>query len=319
MKELISVIVPVYNVEQYLPKCIESITNQTYKNLEIILVDDGSTDNSGRICDEYAQKDERIIVLHKENEGQATARNMALDIARGEYIGFADSDDYLALDMFEKLYEVICSYDCDISMCGRYILEDGNVREAFTLDEPLVFGSIESLKRLLLFDNVDSAVWDKLFKRQLLDNVRFPAGYICEDVDFVFRVFDKAEKVVHCGKPYYYYYVRKGSTCHGSFSDKTMGLKKHHKTVCDFILEKYPKLKKEAEYFYFSRLPALYKVMVRTNYKGEHKKEICKDIVSALNIFSKNKYFSVRERLDAVLISIHLYDLFYAIKKTIRG
>ena len=119
MNELISVIVPVYNVEEYLPKCIESIINQTYKNLEIILVDDGSTDNSGRICDEYAKKDDRIIVFHKENGGLSDARNCGIDAATGDWVQFVDSDDYIHQTMVEKMYSSCKRNQTKLAVCGR--------------------------------------------------------------------------------------------------------------------------------------------------------------------------------------------------------
>lgn len=124
MKELISIIVPVYNVEQYLDDCLISIINQTYKNLEIILIDDGSTDKSGKICDEYAKKDSRIIVIHKENGGVSSARNAGLRIAKGAYIGFVDPDDWIAEDMYEVLYSNAKKYDADVSVCKYKIVKN---------------------------------------------------------------------------------------------------------------------------------------------------------------------------------------------------
>ena len=128
MKELISIIVPVYNVEQYLDDCLISIINQTYKNIEIILIDDGSTDKSGKICDEYAKKDSRIIVIHKENGGVSSARNAGLRIAKGAYIGFVDPDDWIAEDMYEVLYSNAKKYDADVSVCKYKIVKNNSIK-----------------------------------------------------------------------------------------------------------------------------------------------------------------------------------------------
>ena len=128
MQDKISIIVPIYNIENYVDKCVASMVGQTYKNLEIILVDDGSTDNSGALCDKWAKLDERIIVLHKENEGLSDARNSGLEIATGKYIGFIDGDDWLAADMYDYLHQLITKHDGDISVCEHYV-EDENGRK----------------------------------------------------------------------------------------------------------------------------------------------------------------------------------------------
>ena len=281
---LISVIVPVYNAEKYLEKCVDSILGQTHRELEIILVDDGSTDSSGAICDRYAELDARVVVLHKENGGQATARNMALDIAGGAYIGFVDSDDYIAPPMYSTLLSALTENGCEISVCARYTVGEmtGEEKPVFCSENSLLLTSKEALRRLCVYDRVDSSPCDKLFKKELFDGIRFPAGYICEDVDVVYRLLDRAEKIVHCGRPMYYYLQRAGSTSRSSFSEKTRGLEIYHKRVYEFVKEKHPELLEEAEYFYFSRLPILYGLMVDVGYRGGSSAEMSFDPVSAL-------------------------------------
>ena len=167
MSKLISVIVPVYNVEKYLEKCVSSIVNQTYKNLEIMLVDDGSTDSSGKMCDEFAKKDDRIKVIHKPNGGLSDARNSALKIAKGDYIGFVDSDDYIADDMFETLCDLMEDNNSDISIVSFYEIYNNKligVRDSKELEN---MTKLEAMKELLIDSKIQSYAWNKLFKREL--------------------------------------------------------------------------------------------------------------------------------------------------------
>ena len=204
---LISVIVPVYNTEKYLHRCVDSIINQTYQNLEIILVDDGSTDSSGCICDEYAKKDERIKVIHKENAGQGVARNIALEYASGEYVGFVDSDDWIDPRMYQTLYTYAVKDQSDIVVCGRYLYWDDREKQPmFHLANPVVYSGREALVRLLIYDGIDSALCDKLCKKSLFKNICFPLErYICEDVDVVYKLLERAKQITHCGEGLYYY------------------------------------------------------------------------------------------------------------------
>ena len=210
MEDLISVIVPVYKVEQYLEKCIESITNQTYKNLEIILVDDGSPDNCGKMCDEFARKDKRIKVIHKKNGGLSDARNFGLKVAKGKYIQFVDSDDYMDLDMIKFLYDNMKKYDCDISMCGYYIVK-GNELETDCKNEKEIFSPKEAIAEFLIDKRVRAYAWNKLFKLELFKDVSFPVGRVFEDQLTIPKLFLKAKKIVFNNKPLYYYVKREGS------------------------------------------------------------------------------------------------------------
>lgn len=201
---LISVIVPVYKVEDYINKCIDSIINQSYENLEIILINDGSPDRCPQICDEYALKDNRIKVIHKKNGGQSSARNMALDIARGEYIGFVDSDDWILPNMFEKLYLYCINNSVDIAICDSYSDE---IR-----DYPIEEGRITILEKsefmpMILNDKIGSQPWNKLYKRELFENNRFPEGKIVEDMLLFHKICDKANKILITNEKLYVYYL----------------------------------------------------------------------------------------------------------------
>ena len=196
----ISVIVPVYNVENYISKCIESIINQTYANLEIIIVDDGSTDKSGDICNYYAKKDERIIHIHQENQGMSIARNNALDIAKGEYIGFVDSDDWIEPNMYYTLYDNAIAYDADISMCNFYYVYNSGQKSPYSNenDDIKVLDGIYKIAHNIRLSN--NCIWNRLYKRHLFDDIRFPEWKTFEDVFIMHRVIDNANKLVLSSK-----------------------------------------------------------------------------------------------------------------------
>jgi len=224
---MISVIVPIYNVEKYLSKCIESIINQTYKDLEIILVNDGSLDNCPRICDEYAKKDNRIKVIHKENGGVSTARNIGLDKALGDYIFFVDSDDYLDLRMIEVLYNNMKKYKADISMCNYIRVDNYDVKVSNNEEQIEIYSNIQALNRLYKDTytfHEDYALfiapWNKLYKKELFDNLRYPIGKIYEDGATIYKVLYKSNKIVHTNQILYYYYQSPNSISRKKF-DKT--------------------------------------------------------------------------------------------------
>jgi len=206
----ISIIVPVYKVEPYLRKCLDSIVNQTYRNLEIILVDDGSPDNCPAICDEYAARDGRILVIHRQNGGLSAARNAALDVATGDYFGFVDSDDWVEPDMFEYLLTNLQRADADIAFCGRFE-EFPNRSEPKGWPRSEVMEREAALRHLLEDKVLHNFVWDKLWKRELFDAVRFPVGKTFEDIAVVHRLFMAARRTVLLPEAKYHYLQRQGS------------------------------------------------------------------------------------------------------------
>ena len=209
--ELISVIIPIYNVEKYLNQCIESILLQTYKNIEIILIDDGSTDGSGKICDRFAKKDERINVIHQKNQGIAKVRNRGVKEAKGEYIFWIDSDDYVNENIIEVLYQNTVQQKADISICN-YIA--GPERQyCFRQDEREVSIETFDCKRglELIYKNhhysfIMAASWAKLIKRTLYDGLSYPEGKIFEDIYMSHKLISKCRKIVYTDKVMYYYY-----------------------------------------------------------------------------------------------------------------
>ena len=207
--KLISIIVPAYNVEDYLPRCLDSIIDQTYPNIEIVLVDDGSTDSTGKICDEYAIKDSRIKVIHRVNGGLSAARNSGLELANGDYIGFVDSDDYIDANMYASLNKYMEQFGADIANCGYYEIGDNAFKRSFTGEITELDGE-EALQIYALEENdkyISNSVWNKLFKKEILDGLRFVEGRSCEDLVFTGQALSKAKKVVYIDTPYYYYII----------------------------------------------------------------------------------------------------------------
>ena len=220
MKELISIIVPVYNVEQYLDDCLISIINQTQKNLEIILIDDGSTDKSGKICDEYAKKDSRIIVIHKENGGVSSARNAGLRIAKGAYIGFVDPDDWIAEDMYEVLYSNAKKYDADVSVCKYKIVKNRrkdnlNAINLIKHNKTIGLDAIKSMCYMLSSNKFyDCGPCNKLYKKEVVPYFNQNIS-VAEDLLFNFEIYFRKENV-SCwdDSEKYFYYYRSDSACH---------------------------------------------------------------------------------------------------------
>lgn len=207
-KSLISVIVPVYNVEQYLRPCLDSLLGQTYRELEILLIDDGSPDGSGAICDEYAEKDGRIRVFHTENRGVSAARNLGLKEAKGDYIGFVDSDDWIEPEMYELLTRNLEETGSDVSICGIYYENLKLGKKAFSAET--VFRDGEILEALMA-KKITVHIWNKLYRRKVLDHVSFPEGIVFEDEYFIFDAMDSAETVSLITPQLYHYRKREQS------------------------------------------------------------------------------------------------------------
>lgn len=205
---LVTVCIPCYNVAMYLERCMNTVQHQTYDNIEIIMVDDGSTDNTGELCDKYAQNDSRIVVLHRTNGGLSVARNTALDIAHGKYIAFVDPDDYIEKTLVEKCVAFAEKEKLDIVMFGRYHFSNiGDKYENTVIKETRLVDKRDAMK--MLFDNhIESQAWQKFYRATIWKNVRFIPGRVYgEDIASMHIVFDKAEKFGNIAEPLYYYYV----------------------------------------------------------------------------------------------------------------
>ena len=214
---LISIIVPVYNVGPYLRRCVDSLLNQSYKNLEIILVDDGSSDKSPQICDEYAEKDSRIKVVHKENEGQAKARNLAIDIAKGEYVSFVDSDDYVSFYYIEKLYNSAIRYSVKFAVCQMACFFEGNEEvKQKRGDCSCKISKRQALEHYCSMREARSipflAACCKLYHKSLFSTLRFPEGCIYEDSLLNYKLIDLVDEIAYIQEPLYFYFMRENST-----------------------------------------------------------------------------------------------------------
>ena len=223
MKEKVSVIVPIYKVEKYIKKCIDSLVNQTYKNLEIILVDDGSPDKCGEICDEYAKIDKRIKVLHKKNGGLSDARNKGVEVATGKYVAFVDSDDYVENDYIEYLLELLKRYDADISIILPYKVDERYIDNRKNKKEKIVvYEKEDALITMLYQKEFDNAAWGKLYKKNIVNGIEFPFGKLYEDIGTTYKYLLKSNKIVYSNKEKYFYLQRSDSIMGKPFKIKDM-------------------------------------------------------------------------------------------------
>ena len=207
-KPLISVIIPIFNTDKYLNECAESVLNQTYTNIEVFLIDDGSTDNSPSICDGFAKKDDRVHVIHKQNGGQSSARNVGLNQASGDYISFIDSDDWVKPDMYSTLINQIQLYDADIAVCSQYFYMGGNfTTSSICTDDTLAFSKKEEFYASLIGPkpSLRFELWNKLIKREIISEIRFKEGQVYEELFFDRMIFSRANIVVYVDKPLYVY------------------------------------------------------------------------------------------------------------------
>lgn len=245
--DLISVIVPVYKVEAYLNKCVQSIVDQTHRNLEIILVDDGSPDRCGEICDAWAAKDSRIRVIHKPNGGGAQARNTGLDHATGDYISFVDSDDYIHTEMLSFLMRTIQATQSDIAECGyRVVAEDTNAMEVSGKDTVVCYTTEQALRENIRDRVCRQLVWNKLYAQRVLDGVRFVEKKFIDDEFFTYRAIAQAEKIAVTTKQYYFYRQQSGSAMHQRFSLKWFQSVEAKMCRLEYIGAHYPALLSDA-------------------------------------------------------------------------
>lgn len=259
-KELISIIVPIYKVEKYLNQCISSIVNQTYKNIEIILVDDGSPDNCPKICDEWAKKDARIKVIHKNNGGLSDARNYGIDSATGDYLMFVDSDDYVSEEICEKLLSLIKKHNADVAMSETTTFHENEQVKKF--DGKIVIREVKNEELLgELFHSpyiYFVTAWAKLYKKEVFKDLRYPVGKLHEDVFVIHKIIANINTLVQTSEPLYYYLLRESSII-GSYGLKNFQhTKQAYDEQYDYLIKKFPEKTKEITLWHMGMLRCLY-------------------------------------------------------------
>jgi glycosyltransferase involved in cell wall biosynthesis len=311
VKHLISIVVPVYKVEKYLNRCIESILSQTYKNHELILVDDGSPDNCPSICDHYASKYENVIVIHKENSGVSSARNSGIEIAKGKYITFIDSDDYVHESFLEVLKTTLDANNVSMSMCsykrvddsiGKIILDKNKVR---VLDD-------SAAMEMLLNDQSKCAPWGKLYNINLFVGLRFPVGKIMEDMFVMPTLFEKAKFVAISSQELYCYNQEGASITRSTFNynkldmvDGTLFWKKHTELY-------YPELSEKASIHYFTTVINNCIPLSKTNnsYGFLKYEEYKNNILDNYNYIINSKYTTRNTKIKVIFMKFQLFRLF---------
>ena len=315
-EELISVIIPAYNVEKYIAKCIESLLAQTYKNMELIFVDDGSTDATGKICVQYAANDRRIQVIHQENQGVSSARNKALEIASGQYVGFCDADDWIEEDMYEYLYHLIKANQAEIATCGAWMeYTDRKYIIGCAKREGLEFNKEQAIAELHRRRNMCDWMCCKLFSAALLKDVWFDGKLqICEDYVFQCDAFERCNRVV-CGSiAKYHYRQRKESASNCGYSDR---FEKGFDADCKYInryIQLYPKYQKSFMCRYMLEAMGLITAMIKGNNVNKKRlQEIQKMIRKHLleYLFTTGPEIYLKGSAVMLSINIYLFELIY--------
>ncbi|MGN0251603.1 MAG: glycosyltransferase family 2 protein [Oliverpabstia sp.] len=313
MNEIVSVIIPVYNGKRFLKECIDTVLEQTYQNLEIILIDDGSTDDSPGICDTYALKDNRIKVIHQRNQGVAVARNTGLENATGEYIVFIDSDDFINKRMIEKLYIVLKETNADMSICNfKYVSENGNeidIKQTAIKNEELCAEGI--IDKLFQENNCGYIVaWNKMYKKELWRQIQYPIGLVHEDEAVIHRLFAECKKVVTIPDELYYYRQVSGSIMHSERNEKKLD---KYLALADrlmFLKSAVSKenIKKLAYQYWYHYLDDYYYFSKR-NKNSARLKQMKKTLLSVYPIMVQCGFFTVKDALS-ILILIFLPNVY---------
>lgn len=327
MQELISIIVPVYNVEKYLNKCVDSILDQTYTNFELILIDDGSPDNCGKICDEYSKKDKRVRVIHKENKGLSDSRNIGMMNAKGKYINFVDSDDYLNKNMIKDLYNLLIKNNADISICAYELLNENEKPKLKLNGKEHIFSSSEAIQELLMSKILTSHCWNKLYKRELWKEIQFPVGKKFEDIAVMHLVFEKARKIVYKNKVEYYY-LRRNDSIMKTIDEKLVNdLRENSINRKQYIETNFPQLKDYVEISEIKRIKMCYDNIILGNLKNLYNsKDYIADYKKFKEYMKKHKKVAInaqgniRKKIELIVFNLNrnLYRYIVLILTKIR-
>ncbi|SES09855.1 glycosyltransferase family 2 protein [Salipaludibacillus aurantiacus] len=331
MEHLVSIIVPVYKVEKYIDRCIQSLINQTYKQLEIILVDDGSPDNCGKIADNYAAKDSRIKAFHKKNGGLSDARNYGAQYVTGKFTLFVDSDDWLEDNMVEKLVAYSLKYEADVVQSAFYYAHDDYLlydNRYYAKDEPpVILNNYELMTELVINERVKNFAWGKLYKTSLIEDIPFEKGVLFEDVFWAHKVMERAERYVILHEPLCYYYQRDDSIV-AAYTPRNLDIIKGLKERHAFIESRYPDLINESYRLILKTHLEHYLLLFLNRQKdpgGVHRKEIQNYITKKHDCFNKSIVKDNVLKMELQMFIIHpyfyigllgLYKLFRQLKLT---
>lgn len=320
MNELVSVIVPIYKVEKYLKECIDSILNQSYQDLEIILVDDGSPDNCEKICDEYLTRDIRVKVIHKENGGLSDARNAGLDIATGSYFYFVDSDDMLPLNSVETMMELLKTHGSDMVIGGFERFKDESGEVFFSTESEGVYLNVFSREEAFRdFYRDGCQAWAVLYKREIHENIRFPKGEINEDEAIIFYILENCRSVVVTNRVVYSYRCRENSITTSSFSTKKLIWVKHCRDNLAFIREKHPELEHYAVARYRgSILWTLTEIALAKDSFEKETNELIAELRRDAQIFWKTPFAFWQDRIRMIMLMYGPFGLYRALIKKKR-
>lgn len=296
---LISIVVPVYKVEKFLNRCVESIVNQTYKNLEIFLIDDSSPDNCPEICDEWAEKDSRIKVLHIENKGVANARNCALKAVNGDYIGFVDSDDYIEPDMYQQLVELALKFDSDITMCSYQINDENRGKNIST-----EISKDDVMKRVLKCEYEYGVLWNKLFKSSVVKGLEIPDLKYSEDLVYNYYALKRAEVFAKTDLNLYHYFQNENGAVAASFNSVKYDAVKARKIILADAPFEY---KNYAVYGLVLSLYVFLNLSLTTNQCTDMLGDVRKEILNHKKDIMKSDLFSKKDKLKTFLLSLNLF------------
>lgn len=313
----ISIVVPVYNVEKYLRRCLESILGQTMRELEIILINDGSTDRSGEICEEYKERDNRIQVIHKKNGGLSDARNAGARIAASDYVIFLDSDDYIAQDMMETLYTLAKDSGADMSVCGVYNVYGEREIPQYSKSEEFICTGEEAFMHILEGKKIPGTICNKLIKRQIVQQIEFPAGRLYEDAFYTLDLVQRVENVSVTTRPMYYYAHRQDSITTSTFKEADLDIIYAYRKTLELVKKKYPRLMMQAVFrLFWAHFIVIDRILGTGDYKTNIYLKTSRRFLKR-NIFRiiRNPYFEKKRRLAAILLffNVNLYRkaLFY--------
>lgn len=314
----VSIIVPVYKVEDLLDRCVRSILAQTFTDFELILVDDGSPDNCGKMCDDYAAEDARITVIHRENGGLSAARNSGLDIAKGDYIGFVDSDDYIAPTMYDHLYKSITQNEADVACCGITEVFANQSKLMYTPHEKILCSAEQALGIIMRGKYMSYILCCKLFRAHCLRDIRFKVGKLYEDIFFTVDYMKNISTMVIDNEPLYYYYRRGGSITTSPVTKRDYDLLEAYDKNIELVEKSFPALKPLADFrYYWCRFVLLDRILLS---QTPQKHFMYPDLVAtlrknALQII-KIPYFRKQRHIGTIILKLSVPIYRYFVKRS---